>query len=183
MCKPQVIAISGASGAGKTTIVKQLAKTLNCQYLLFDQYIDTNTYPSDMKSWLNKGANVSLIKTPRLVTALQRCLLENHGDFIFIEEPFGKQRNSMSAFIDHVVLLDTPLTTCLTRIEARYTGNYDSFALFKIKYDDYFKEIYSAAVKQVRNNSDLIINDVSSISTITNLIVNWLKKDNCSNQG
>lgn len=63
MNSTKVIAISGASGAGKTTIVKQLAEAFNSQFLLFDHHANADTYPEDMKKWLESGANVSAIKT------------------------------------------------------------------------------------------------------------------------
>jgi uridine kinase len=47
MIKPKVIAVSGASGSGKTTMVKLLAQRLNCPALFFDDYADNNTYPGN----------------------------------------------------------------------------------------------------------------------------------------
>jgi uridine kinase len=55
MNNTQVVAISGVSGAGKTTIVKQLAKEFNCPFLLFDDHIDTDSYPENMSDWFKKG--------------------------------------------------------------------------------------------------------------------------------
>ncbi len=49
MSSTKVIAISGASGAGKTTGFKPLAKAFNCPFLLFDAYTDKESYPHNMK--------------------------------------------------------------------------------------------------------------------------------------
>jgi uridine kinase len=174
-----VIAISGASGAGKTTIVKQLAKKFNCPFLLFDHHTSQDSYPNDMKNWFESGANVSLIKTPKLVCALSELRANNASRYIFVEEPFGKERDAISLLIDYVVLLDQPLELCLARILRRHTEQSGSNASQSItnfldKYEDHLREIYITAVNQVRSNSDLIVHEVMSIKETTNAISQWL---------
>lgn len=180
MSKTKVIAISGASGAGKTTVVSQLAKALKCPFLLFDDYIDKDTYPKNMKSWLNDGANVSLIQTPKFVSALQETISQSMTPYIFIEEPFGKERKTMLPFIDYVVLLDHPLEFCLSRIIKRHTAkansdSINSISSYLVKYEDHFRDIYKEAVRQVRMNSDLIIDEQTTHVDTTRVIHNWLK--------
>jgi uridine kinase len=182
MNNTKVVAVSGTSGAGKTTIVKQLANEFCCPFLLFDDHTDKSTYPQNMKNWLKNGANLSLIKTPKFVTSLENLISKNSSRFIFIEEPFGKERDSMSSLIDYVVLLDQPMELCLARIIKRHTEQPNSDSICSIsnyldKYEDHFREIYISAVKQVRNNSDLIFDEVVSIKDTTNYIGNWLKSN------
>jgi len=180
MSKAKVVTVSGASGAGKTTVVKLLAKKLNCDVLLFDDYANQDSYPDDMKKWLAAGANVSAIKTPDFVSALQGLILNSTSDYIFIEEPFGKERNAIAPFIDYVVLLDQPLDLCLMRIIKRHTehehsSSLNSISRFLDKYEDHLRESYIATVNQVRRNSDLIVNEVLSAKATTNMISEWLK--------
>lgn len=180
MSKAKVVTVSGASGAGKTTVVKLLAKKLHCDFLLFDDYANQDSYPGDMKKWLAAGANVSAIKTPGFVSALQGLILNSTSDYIFIEEPFGKERNTIAPFIDYVVLLDQPLDLCLMRIIKRHTehprsSSLNSISCFLDKYEDHLRESYIATVNQVRNNSDLIVNEVLSAKATTNMISEWLK--------
>lgn len=180
MNKTKVVAISGVSGAGKTSIVKQLAKEFNCPFLLFDDHTDKDSYPENMDDWLKNGAKVSLIKTPRFVSALKSLISKNSSRYIFIEEPFGKERDLMSSLINYVVLLDQPLEICLSRIIKRHTVHPNSDSLASIssyldKYEDHFREIYISAANQVRHNCDLSIEHVLSIKNTTNVISNWLK--------
>jgi uridine kinase len=183
MRNSKVIAISGASGAGKTTIVKQLAKAFNCPFLLFDDHTDKDTYPTNMRDWLIDGANVSLIQTPTLVNSLQKLITDSSSDFIFIEEPFGKERNELSALIDHVILLDPPLELCLARVIKRHTyseslNSLNSMSCYLNKYQNYFRDIYIVTVNQVRSNCDLIFQEVASVEYTIEFIGNWLKNNN-----
>jgi uridine kinase len=177
----QVVAISGVSGSGKTSIVKKLADEFNCPFLLFDDHTDKSTYPQNMKLWLNNGADVSLIKTPRFIDSLQDLVSTNASGYVFIEEPFGKSRKEISSLIDYVVLLDQPLELCLARIIKRHTdplnvSSLDSIDHYLNRYLDHFREIYLTTANQVRNHCDLAISDVVSAKETTHCISRWLKQ-------
>ncbi len=179
----KVVAISGASGAGKTSVVKQLSAAFNCPTLFFDDHTQNNTYPKEMKTWLENGANVSDIKTPKLVESLRKLKSQSNSKYIFVEEPFGKQRDSISSLVDYVVLLDLPLEICLARIIKRNIANYinqsdrsiDSISSYLDKYEDHLRDVYFEAVDQVRQNCDFLITKVSSIEVTAKSISNWLK--------
>jgi len=180
MYDTKVVAISGVSGAGKTTIVKQLATEYCCPFLLFDDYVDKETYPLNMKSWLNEGANVSLIKTAKFACELKALRANNSHRFIFIEEPFGKERNAMSPLIDYVILLAPPMELCLARIIKRHTqkpttGTVSAISNYLNKYQDHLRDVYITAATQVSNNADLIVKEVVSIDDTSRYISNWLK--------
>nr|WP_269082175.1 AAA family ATPase [Thalassomonas actiniarum] len=182
MDKVKVIAISGVSGCGKTSVIKQLAKEFSCPYLLFDDHTDENTYPNDMKLWFKHGADVAEIKTPKFVNSLRHLKAKSNNAFIFIEEPFGRCRDSIASLIDYVVLLDLPMEVCLSRVIMRHIKHASGDSLNTIPrylsmYDDHFRDIYIESTNQVREDSDLIIQEVASIESTTKSIINFLKNN------
>ncbi|BBN80521.1 hypothetical protein PA25_05060 [Pseudoalteromonas sp. A25] len=181
MNNTKVIAISGMSGSGKTTQVKLLAHLFDCPYLLFDDYSNECTYPSDMAQWLREGANVSLIRSPGFVNALHHLVTSSSRPFVFIEEPFGKERAATRTLIDTVILLDTPAEVCLSRVIKRHIAHNHANAATSInkylaQYDSHYREIYISVVNQVRQNADLVVKDVTSIADTTQFISGWLSK-------
>ncbi|MBU1619661.1 MAG: hypothetical protein KJ556_06830 [Gammaproteobacteria bacterium] len=176
----KVIAISGASGAGKTSVVKALSGYFACPSLYFDDHVDSNTYPMNMKAWFEKGADVSEINTPTMAVSLRDLIAQQHS-YIFVEEPFGRGRQSIASMITHVVLLDLPLELCLCRMIRRNIGRNSSDSLNSVQsylthYEEYLRDIYIETVNQVRSNSDLIVTDIQPALATADAIASWLKK-------
>ena len=134
-----------------------------------------------MKDWLLTGADVSEIKTANFKQALLTLIAQTSQRYIFIEEPFGKERKEIGKFIDLVVLLDVPMEICLSRIVRRSINNplADSLTAlphYLANYEDYFRDCYLAAVHQVRENCDLCLPFTESVHKTTHIITTWLKR-------
>jgi uridine kinase len=131
--KPMVIAVSGYSGAGKSTVVSHLSKRFNCAALFFDDYASRKDFPIDLTVWLKEGGNPNLIRTPLLRNDLIQ-LLNGHpvelvkgngwakeyginheqndvqiikpSPLLIVEEPFGREREEIKDLVDIVVYLN-----------------------------------------------------------------------------
>ncbi|MBE1299580.1 MAG: hypothetical protein GJ680_06700 [Alteromonadaceae bacterium] len=177
---PTVIAFSGASGSGKTTLINALRNTFDCEVIHFDDHVTKNTYPNDMRVWLQDGANANQIKTPDLVNAVLFAIHHTQKAFIFLEEPFGKNRNEISSFIDYSILLDTPLEICLSRVIKRHMTQNAESALegindYLARYDLLLRDCYQTTNEKARLNSDLVLTNSDNVATAVVHIKTWLE--------
>ncbi len=176
----KVVAISGISGSGKTSLVKTLSHSLSCPSVLFDDFVDDHTYPKDIKKWVTNGANVLDVETPRMDKALLELVSRSEAEYIFVEEPFGKCREPISALIDKVVLLDMPLEICLSRVIQRNIAqsgldSSQNINQYLVKYNEFLRDAYIKTNLQTRGTSDLILNKVQSVEALEESVIQWLR--------
>jgi len=175
-----VIAISGSSGSGKTTLIKALSQLENSCALYFDDYVEQTTYPSDMKKWLRNGADVNQINAWRFDEKVKALAGVQKFDFIFIEEPFGRERSALSVNIDSVICLEPPQDLCLARLIQRRIHETSDSDLSGIKaylfdYEDYFRDIYITVNKQVKLNADMVISGTFSTEDAFEKVKHYLE--------
>ena len=122
-----VIAIAGHSGAGKSTVIEALVSRLgNANSLSLDAYESSSTYPPAAK-WIKDGADPNGFQTPQFDADLRalkngKSIIHPQTDeemsakrFLVIEEPLGRERDSLHNLIDFVVYIDTPLEVAYAR--------------------------------------------------------------------
>lgn len=123
-----VIAITGTSGAGKTTLVRAVARLLgDAAALFFDDYESTSSYPEDWTAWWRAGSDPDAVHTPRLAADLRALrggvpVAHPHSglpiapaSFVVVDEPFGRARGEMEDLVDFVACIDVPLVVALAR--------------------------------------------------------------------
>ena len=126
--KSFVIAITGASGSGKTSLVNSVTDLFDDSVsFFFDDYGSTHQYPADLAAWINNGLDPHRWKNPRLLEDLR---LLSYGKpvtlpdsektihparIIVMEEPFGRTREHMDELVDFVACIDLPLEFALAR--------------------------------------------------------------------
>jgi uridine kinase len=194
-----VIAISGPSGAGKTSLVQKVTSLLeDAISFYFDDYASVSKYPSNFSEWIEEGADPNQWKTPQLLKDLQRLRsgeaisLPTHkgmikaATFIVMEEPFGKERSEMSGLIDFVACIDLPLEVALARrllrdIEWCVSERDPAYlaAYLKEYLTGYLRgatrEMYLEVNARVLENCDLVLDGVKPLDELADEIVAAIK--------
>ncbi|MFI4974471.1 MAG: hypothetical protein ACHP84_08035 [Caulobacterales bacterium] len=124
------IAISGTSGAGKTSLARAVAELLDAAAVLhFDdyEYPDPAMFYPDFEGWIASGLPVAShggatlageVARLRAGQSIPRPKTEDvisPTPFLVIEEPFGRARPAIADLIDLAVVVATPPDIALAR--------------------------------------------------------------------
>ena len=178
--RPCVVAVSGTSGGGKTTLIGQTAAILGqttCLY--FDDYAVVDNDPAAILRWLEAGADPNEFKTPRFAAELRRVVAEKSGPgkpggCILIEEPFGRGRSEMAPWIDLVVHLELPADIAMARrivrsIEERQRAPQEMLDHLRNDLRTYLaagRAAYTSAAAVARQGADLILDGMLPTSEL-----------------
>jgi len=183
-----VIAIAGHSGAGKSTVIEALVSRLgNANSLSLDAYESSSTYPAAAK-WIKDGADPNRFQTPQFDADVRRLKNGksiippqtneemNAKSFLIIEEPFGRERDSLHNLIDFVVYIETPLEVAYVRKLLRksdflpwednpsvFINNLRENLLWYLRVG---RSFYGAVATRVKKNCDLIVDGTYSTEEI-----------------
>jgi uridine kinase len=187
-----VIAVSGFSGAGKTSLVERTADLLgNASRLHFDDYRSVSTYPQDLKAWLDAGADPDAWETPRLASDLRRLrsgeavgmldgTVVEPSQFIVLEEPFGRSRRETSELIDLVAHLEVPADVLLARRLLRLledeAGGRGPELIERLIHDLRHhlaagRELAAAADAHVRRTADLVLDGLKPVDELAATLI------------
>ncbi|WP_416776058.1 hypothetical protein ACNFJN_13180 [Xenorhabdus budapestensis] len=116
----KIIAISGISGSGKTSLSKQLSTLLNAAMLSWDDFDPISKYPDNYVLWEKAGKDYSQWEYPDLaknLNALKSNKIIKHATnhqtiyptkFIIFDAPLGRLHVQTGQFIDIAIHLNTP---------------------------------------------------------------------------
>jgi uridine kinase len=194
-----VIAISGASGVGKTTLAQKVADMLGDAVVLrFDDYQPVATWPADLAKWAEEGKQLDAWEIPQLLDDLKALrnrqaisLPAGQGEvkpakFVVLEEPSGRVRAGLREVVDFVVLVEVPLEIAL----ARKVVEYLSFCLKElppeklpeamqglIKYYSQYalhREYYLTLIERVRQDCQLVLDGTQTIDELASEVLDAL---------
>lgn len=124
---PFIIGVSGISGAGKSSLIRRLADTLQSTTIFWDDYDEISQAPQDYVEWFYSSKNYNKWVYPELVAALHKlkkgetitCPATrrqlNPTKYIIFDAPLGYCHEATGKYIDFLICLDTLLDIALAR--------------------------------------------------------------------
>lgn len=198
--KSFVIAVTGVSGAGKTSLVKKIATLLDdAVTFYFDDYDSTHRIPKDRKRWAKAGFDPHRWQNPRMLKDLR---LLSHGipvrppgsdreiqpaPIIVMEEPFGRRREGMDELVDFVACIDVPLEVPLARrilralddvILEKATADYAEGLRRYLRWylHDLGRDMYFRVNENAKENCDLVLDGTKSVDELASEVVRHVKR-------
>lgn len=169
-----VIAISGPSAAGKTTLVAKVAALLgNATTLSYDHYGAVAHWHPDIRQWVEEGCDpnqwvsipqlvedVRALRAGRAVVSPRNGQVVEPAHYLVMEEPFGRDRDELAPLIDFVAHIAIPLDIALCRKLLRESANpalrFDPLVFAQEYLTERIGEFYRRQ-QQVSEHADLVV--------------------------
>ena len=192
-----VIAVSGTSGAGKSSVIATTAEMLmGAARLHFDDYVTLGNDIAQIRAWIDAGADPDEIKTPVMAVDLRNLIagkpvqppnggsIVHPANYIMIEEPFGRARQELAGLIDLTVYIDVPPDVALARRivreiaspqkqAAQLVGEIEGQLLAFLAIG---RDAYLAAARAARDSADLLLDGMLPIDELAATIVEEVRR-------
>jgi uridine kinase len=167
---PYVIAISGKTGAGKSTLSQMMANQLNATLISWDDYDDLSREPDNFILWHQSGRDYAAFQRQALSKNLADLKSRKETvhpvfnrvlpitQFIIFDAPLGRLHQQTGRFIDMMIHIETPLDVLLCRRLLRDFNNQTNTKdlLEEVKfYLEQSRPLYFD--KELKETADLVI--------------------------
>jgi uridine kinase len=114
--RPFVVGVSGAPGAGKTTLSLALSRAWGAPVLHYDKYQPITRLPmAEVQAWFARGGDPNEIDHSQIVGDLRDATRPGAGPLLIFETPFGRLHRDSGTYIDYLIWIDAPLDLALSR--------------------------------------------------------------------
>ena len=185
---PYIISICGLPGSGKSTLISNTVAALKDAdgFNAFEEYSWVSNFPSNIRSWLDAGADPNVWHSERLIQDLDniragRDFVLPHGDrtvkaarFVLVEDFFGRRRTLIGPYFDVVVHITMAPEIALARRLIRDINRgacnddpkkaRDHVESFCVRYIDHLRDLYLVAYKHSLETADLVLDGQKPMS-------------------
>ena len=175
--KAVIIAVSGVTAGGKTTIINELKKKMKSAKLLhFDDY-DFEGEVEDFHQWVMNGADYNVWNLEPLKKDILKFKGDNETQYILLDYPFAYKNDLIKQFIDCAIFIDTPLDIAMARRVLRdmYNATGDEIREDMSFYLKYARIAYEEMLNTILPNSDYAIDGSMELDEIVKQIMNIIK--------
>jgi uridine kinase len=193
-----IVAVAGPVGAGKTSLVRALARRVADATAIHLDHYETFTHGpvADLEAWVRRGADIDEIEIPRLVQDLA-ALKGGHAvrdprqgttiepaRFVFFETLYGRQHAATGRFIDLLLWIDTPLDLALARNLRELVRGAGPPAEQRLRWleghlDDYVRAVRPLLLMQrerIRAQADVVLDGSRALEAVVEQAIDELRK-------
>ncbi|HAT4313701.1 TPA: hypothetical protein I9097_000953 [Clostridium perfringens] len=175
--KTVIIAVSGVTASGKTTIINELKKNIkSAKSLHFDDY-DFEGEVEDFYQWVINGADYNAWNLEQLKEDILKFKRDNETQYILLDYPFAYKNNLIKPFIDCAIFINTPLDIAMARRVLRdmHSSTGDEIREDMSFYLKYARIAYEEMLNTILPNSDYVIDGNMQLAEIVKQIMDIIK--------
>lgn len=175
--KTAIIAVSGVTAGGKTTIINELKKNIkSAKSLHFDDY-DFEGEVDNFHQWVINGADYNVWNLEPLKEDILKFKEDIEVQYILLDYPFAYKNDLIKPFIDCAIFIDTPLDIAMARRVLRDMSNSTGDEIRKDMsfYLKYARVAYEEMLNTILPNSDYVVDGSMQLDEIIKQIMNIIK--------